>query len=153
MFDNTKSAIGNAFWGIKAFFVGLSLIFQAFTILFFVFAIVAKIGNPWINVVMCAVSIVYTIIYLVSKRQPRAQSKRLIAKAKRTRKWVKLALKLISLSITIYGMTIAMTNVVAIILATVSLFGWFLQVIFELLLFVIERKINKIKDGIKKDVA
>ena len=147
MFKYTRAAVSMIIADLKLFYKIFRYISHASMIAYFIFAICMDIGFLPINIAMLSLIVVYSIVDLiVDAKKPR----KII---RRSYKWTILALKAVSLSFTIYGLYEAAekANPVAIILATLMLIFWIIQVTLQIFVDIFEVKMNLFLAALKED--
>lgn len=83
-------------------------------------------GEPILNYILLAVSAVFLIIYIVMLL--RGQDKKQVKSARRYYKWFKLGMKGISLFIIIYGFTTASGEDSSMLMPTILIILWIMQI-------------------------
>lgn len=118
---------------IKGFKIALSL----FTLLYLTFAIVAKMGIFPINVALLVMYCLYTAFLLFFKKKASNDDTNTV---KHTYHIAKLVLKAIPLATTLYTLWITSNNLngLTIIVTTLLLIFWILQVLLEIVVLVVE---------------
>ena len=147
MFKYTRTAIAMIIDELKLFYKIFRYLSHAFMIAYFVFAICMGIGLLPINIAMLSLIVVYSVVDLiVDAKKPR----KII---RRSYRWTILALKAVSLGFTIYGLYEAAENAnpIAIILATLMLIFWIIQVTFQIVVDVFEAKKDLLLEALKED--
>ena len=143
----TKAAIELMVKDLKRLYLIFKYTLAALVIGYYVFAIFMGIGNMIVNIILASIYLIYIIVdFFVSKRRVKRQ-------VKHTYVWAKLIVKAFSLGFTLYAMYTASeaVNPLAIILTGLMIIVWILQFLFELILLVIEMKIQLIYEGIRMD--
>ena len=128
MFDYTRDYIEVLKRDFKRADLAFSIINIIATIVYPIFAIIAKLGNLYINIAVLILALIYSGLQLFI-----GDSKKL--KMDRVYTWSRIALSTVALCINIYSIYVATTNVngVAIILATIMTIFWILKVLVNLL--------------------
>jgi|GEM_PF-5927802 len=145
MFEKTKSAIS----GVHRFFKTISLLIficvQLMTIFYLVHAIKNDAGNTLVNGILCAVTVIYLIVCVIADLTRGKNAKRVKKSASRFRKIVKILLKLFTAFITVYSVTIAYDymTVASLFFAGFTIIGCGFQLLFELIIILIEASISK----------
>lgn len=153
MFKNTIATFDGIITDVRRFLCFITVASQLITIGFFTYSSIMDNGFLPVNIAAIAVAATYLVIYAVAYgKKGTAKAVRVIAN-KFTRV-SKLAIKTITLAMTVYGIIIAAdTDGITIILATLSIIAWIIQAIFEAVRFYIERKVKEFKASIAKDTA
>lgn len=151
MFKYTRASfrlIVNEFKRFLTIFKYGSLIF---TISYFTYALISQTGNFIVNIILASLFVVYTIFELLTRNKNMKGTRK---KVRRSYRWINLIFKTFTLGSMIYGIYITASNVkpISIILATLMIILWVLQVLMEIIVEVIEDKFELISDAFNKDV-
>ncbi|MBE5755119.1 MAG: hypothetical protein E7341_00355 [Clostridiales bacterium] len=113
---------------------------------YFIYALCVGVGNIIVNSILAVMFAGYTIFDFAT--QNKKEYRNIKKSVKRSYKWSKLALNAVTIISMIYGIYAASTLVspLTIIIATLMVVSWFVQVIFEALKIVVEYKIERIKE-------
>ena len=155
MFDYTKSVFTKTVEDLKklAFLFGAAL--QIFQIGYLIYALCIGSGILVANIVLLALSCAYLLftIYINGYEVPK-KIKRILINIYR---WSKRLIKLFTLGVSVYGLfitaseTVTIKSLVSIILLVFMLIAWIMDVLFSLLIAIIERRKNLFFDAIKMD--
>lgn len=150
MVDYSKAAIKIILDDLKKWSKIFKIGFSIFTLVYFVYTFVMEKGNIYVNIVLISLYVVYTLFELITYKKAIKKAKKIIA---RSYKWLKLFIKAFTLSSTLYGIYVATSNVdgISIILATLMIIVWILQVLLEIIVLVIEPKVKLIIAGVLTD--
>lgn len=151
MFDYTKAAAVLILDDFKRWSKMFKIFFSAFTLVYFTYNFIADVGNLYVNIVLTALYLGYTLFEIITyKKSVKKRTKKIIA---RGYKWSKLVIKAFTLGSMLYGMYVAASSIngISIILATLTIIIWVLQVLLELIILVIEPKIKLITAGVLTD--
>ena len=151
MFRYTRAAIDILISDIKKYCAIFKCGSMIFTILYFIYALYSKSGNFVVNVVLLSLFSFYTLLDVITHGKELKSLKRFI---KKSYKWLKMLTKTFSLGVMIYSIYTASTNVspISIILATLMIILWVLQLLFEIVIELFENKKDLIVAGWSKDV-
>ena len=110
-----------------------------FTSAYFIYALVTKTGNFIANIILASLFVGYTIFYFITRSMEMKTAKKIV---KRSYKWIKIVIKTFTLGAMIYGIYITTTNVtpISIILATLMIILYVLQILLELACEIVEDK-------------
>ena len=154
MFDYTRGMIHKTIEDIRKLLLAINVSSLLVYILFLFYAIIARNGIIWVNISLLCLVIAYLVFYVVKHEDIDDDSKKLKKKVKRFYKWSKIAIKAVSLGITIFGLyastvspdfiTILMTALTAIILVF-SLIG-------EIVISFINKRIDSFKEAFEMDL-
>ena len=155
MFDYTKSIFSKTVDDLKtiAFLFGLSL--QIFQIGYLIYALCIGTGIVAANVILLIISSLYLLFMLYVKWN---DVKKATRKAlKKVYRWSKRLIKLFTLGVSVYGLFITASapvtvkSLISIILLIFMLIAWILDVLFSLIILIIEKRKNLFFDAIKMD--
>lgn len=151
MFKYTRAALNIIVDNIKLF----AKIFKYGTLVlsfaYYVLAIIFQIGYLIPNIVLLSLIVLFGLFELITYNLDIGKSKRIV---KRIFNWSKILIKTTTLGLMIYGMYLATTDVhpFSIIIATLMIIFWILQVLLEIVSGVIESKIYLVKAAFEKDM-
>lgn len=151
MFKYTRAAIDTVVEDIKRYCNILKNGSIIFTLLYFVYVFCTGSGNLTINIVLTALFIVYTFLDLITKNKELKSLKKFI---KKSYTWIKFITKTFTLGIIVYGVYTATTHVspFSIILVTLMIILWALQLLFEIVISIFEDKRDLLVAGWSKDI-
>lgn len=145
--------IKNDFLRIKRFF---DVLIPLFPIAFLTYSVIttaiAKDFMVWVNAVSLALALAYYVFHLVvTFRKADKELKRLV---KTIYKICVRAIKFFTLAVSIYGLWVSMDNLnpLSLILTILSLVGWLLQVVLDIILYIINRYATFLKEAIMADI-
>ena len=152
MFDYTKTAlhkIYNDFLRIKKIF---EIISPLFSIAFLTYAVIAQTGIFIANCILLAVAVAYYVFHLVVTF--RKTDKELVGGVKLTYKVCMRAIKFFTIAVAVYGLWFAVndTDPTAMILNVLSLVGWLLGVVMDIISFIIGKYADLVKEAVEADV-
>lgn len=138
----------NDFKKLFKFFKYASLVF---TSAYFIFAFITDIGNKIANIVLASLFVTYTLFDLITSRFKIKKTKKIV---KRSYKWLRLLTNAFTLGSMLYGIYTATTNVsaIAIIIATLMIILWVLQLFLEIAIEVFEDKWEFISNSFRDDM-
>ncbi len=154
MFNNTRSAINKVALDLKRIVFGLSLSTQLLLIVYFLYSIYFEKGNLVANIVLTVLSVAYLVFFILTRNMSTKEDKRLKSVTKKVYKYSKFVIKTLTLGGVIYGAAVAATDVGVfdIVVIALSLIGWLLQVVFEVVLSYIKQEIDGVIEGFKRDL-
>ncbi len=152
MLDYTKLALQKTYEDFKKIGHVFSVVTQLLYIAYLTYSVIAQAGRWWIKVAFLTVSVVYFIFYMVIHYHP---NKKLGKAGKKIFKRSKLLIKLFELVVAFYSISVTTndTTTVSVILLAMMLVGWLLQVVFDLIVSVLEKRIQLFMEAIKADIA
>ncbi len=151
MFKYTKEAVEI----LKEDFKRYSRIFKVSSLLFtsayFVWALISQSGNFVVNVILASLFVAYTIFELIINCTGHKVAKKIV---KRTYKWLTFGVRAFTLGSMLYGIYTATTNVSAMstIIATLMIILWVFQILLEIVVEIVENKIDLFDKAIRQDV-
>lgn len=151
MFKYTRTAIDIIISDIKKFSTIFNYGSLIFTSAYFIYALVTKTGNFIANIILASLFVGYTIFYFITKSMEMKTAKKVV---KRSYKWIKIVIKTFTLGAMIYGIYTATTNVtpISIILATLMIILYVLQILLELACEIVEDKKDLLVEAVAKDM-
>lgn len=151
MFKYTRTAIDIIISDIKKFSTIFNYGSLIFTSAYFIYALVTKTGNFIANIILASLFVGYTIFYFITRSMEMKTAKKVV---KRSYKWIKIVIKTFTLGAMIYGIYTATTNVtpVSIILATLMIILYVLQILLELACEIVEDKKDLLVEAVAKDM-
>lgn len=151
VFKYTKTSINIIIRDLKKYAKIFKYSALIFTIGYYIFALITKIGNFWINVVLLSLISLYSLFELITINKDLKTTKKVV---KRVYKWLKIAIKAFTLGVAIYGLYTAANNVTAIsiVLTTLMIIMWVLETILEIVIEVISKEAELLIAGWKKDM-
>ena len=155
MFDYTKAAIDKIRTDFQVFVYRFTIASQILYIGYLLYMIFAPLGLLWANIPLLCISVVYFAIFLIAnmpKLAERMKKLKQISQTIYTR--TKLLIKFFTLGITLYGIyaTTAHVTPFSIILTTLSILAWILQVLFHIVLTYFIDRFHLLKEGLEADV-
>ena len=115
----------------------------------------APLGMLWANVALLAISVVYFAIFMIATVPSLATKMKKCKKiAQNVYTRTKLLIKFFTLGITLYGIyaTTAHVTPFSIILTTLSILAWVLQVLFHIVLIFFIDRFHLLKEALETDV-
>ena len=155
MLDYTRSVFAKTVEDLKsiAFYTALTL--QILQVGYLIYALCVGLGILVANVILLLLTSAYLgfMLYL----HWGTVGKKLQSIMKTTYQWSKRAIKLFTLGISVYGLwitaseTITTKSLISIILLVFMLIAWVLEILFSLILMVVERRATLLLDAMKMD--
>lgn len=151
MFKYTIATFGKIVEDFKrcvSFFKNVSLFF---TSVYFIYALINKTGNFYANIVLATLFVAYTIFEIATRGKNMKSTRKTVKKGY---KWTKILIKAFTVGAMLYGFytATAQATPISIILATLMVILWVLQLLFLIICNVIESKYELFKVAIKEDV-
>lgn len=151
MFKYTQEAVEI----LKEDFKRYSRVFKigslVFTSAYFLYALISQTGIFAVNIVLASLFVAYTIFELIINATGHKTTKMVV---KRTYKWLTLGIRAFTLGSMLYGIYTATTNVSAMstIIATLMIILWVFQILLEIVVEIVESKIDLFDKAIRQDV-
>ena len=151
MFDYSKAAGNLILEDLKKWRNRFQIFFSLFTLAYLAYCLIRPVGIFYINLALAVIYIAYTVFQLITYKK---ENKRIKKRVARTYKWARLLLRAVTLVGALYGIYVASAAVdgISLILATLTIIMWILQVLFEILTIVIEPRIRLLSAGVMEDV-
>lgn len=151
MFKYTREAINKIIDDFKLLSKVFKYTSQTTTVAYLTYALIAKVGNFYANIILLSLFIGYTIFDFIVSDEGNKMIKKVV---RRTVNWLKISIKAFTLLVLIYSIYAATTDATAfsIIMATLMIIVWVLQVLLELVITVFEDEKDLVLAGIKKDI-
>lgn len=155
MFEYTRVAIKKIIDDIKKFVYTFHFLSHVFMIAYLVYSLVMQKGIIWLDIPMLAVCLAYFIFFLiVSKKKKDKSKKKTYAVLENIFQRTKLVIRFFSIAVIVYGMYITVDQVshFAIITLALSVIGWILAVLLEIIQTIIEKKCEFIVEAFQADI-
>ena len=151
MIDYSKVAFAMVFEDLKKWSKGFKIGFNIFTILYFAYVFLLEKGNFYVNIVLVSLYVIYTIFELATLNKEMKKTKVIVA---RSYKWSKLLIKAFTLGSSLYGIYLASTEAdgLSIIISTLMIILWIIQVLLEIVIVVMEPKVRLLIAGVLGDL-
>ena len=151
MIDYSKVAFAMVFEDLKKWSKGFKIGFNVFTILYFAYVFLLEKGSFYVNIVLVSLYVIYTIFELATIKKDMKKTKVIVA---RSYKWSKLLIKAFTLGSSLYGIYIASTDAdgLTIVISTLMIILWIIQVLLEIVIVVMEPKVRLIIAGVLGDL-
>ncbi len=151
MFKYTRASIDAIIGDIKKYYYTFKYGSLLLTIAFFAYAAIMKYGYFWLNIGLLICFVLYGIFELVTMNKNFRGAKKLI---RRTYRWTKIGINTVSLAGVVYGVYMAnySSSAVSIILTTLMIILWVLQVLFEIVLEICENRRDLVVDAWNEDI-
>ena len=150
MFDYTVTAAKKIYEDFKKFGRVCDVITQILYIAYLTYSVFAQTGRWWIKAILLAVSVSYFVFYVVTQYSKKYQ---LSKRGKRVFTWSKLGLKLFELGVAFYSISVTTNDATtpSVILLSMMLVGWLLQVVFDVIVSILENRATLFFEAIKAD--
>ena len=155
MFDYTKAAMEKIKTDFQVFVYRFTIASQILYIGYLLYMIFAPIGYLWANIPLLIFSLAYFAVFLIANMPKLAEKTKKLKKISQTiYTRTKLLIKFFTLGITLYGIyaTTAHVTPFSIILTTLSILAWVLQLLFHIVLTYFIDRFNLLKEGLEADV-
>ena len=151
MFKYTKASIELILEDIRKYCAIFRFGSLSFTSIYFIYALIAKTGNFYTNLILAVLFFGYTIFDLATQKVNVKRVKKVI---KRSYGVIRFGIRAFTLGATIYGLYTASTDVnpISTVLTTLMIIMWVLQVLLELVSNIFEDKKDLVLAGINKDI-
>ena len=143
MFDYTKVAFTKVINDFKKLFFVFNIVVQLVYIAYLCYATFFTDKFFKINLSLLAVSVIYFVVFLAT-RDGSKLSKKVDTAVKRSVKWYKIIVKAFTLGVALYALvdTVNAVKPLSVVLVSLMIIGWVMQVLFELVLYYLESKVD-----------
>ena len=156
MFDYTRAALHKIVNDLKRLLYVIEIAANVFTVAFLIYSIIAGNGHLWANIPLLVLTGGFFIFFLIITRGKYDYNDNplLTKKVKKGVKYSKFIIKTATLGISVYGFFLlgSKATVWNAILTALMVIGWVLQVIFEVVVNVIESYKELILTGFETDI-
>jgi len=151
MLNYTRASINIIIDDIKKYYKIFKYGSLIFTTAYFVYALIAQIGNVAANIILASLYVAYTAFEIITRNKNLRQARRIV---RRSYHFAKIGINALTLGIMLYGIYTATTNVkpISIILATLMIILWVLQLLLAIIVEVVESKAHLVAAGWSKDM-
>ena len=157
MFDYTKAAIVQTINDLKRLFYVIGLCTQIIYIAFLIYSLVTGAGIFAVNAILAVLSIAYLVFHLVTTKfgkDPDAKEcKRLKKSGKELMKWLKRALRLVTITFAFIEIFSTDTpDTLSVILSAFMVIGWVAEILFDFIIKILTNRYRFIMDGLELDI-
>lgn len=155
MFDYTRSIFNKTVEDFKSIAFFSALLLQIFQVGYLIYALCIRSGILIANVVLLTLSTAYLGFMLYIHWQDVAKTTKKLLK--NIYRWCKRIIKLFTLGVSVYGLCITATDtltaksLISIVFLVFMVIAWVLDLLFSLMVMVIERRANLFFDAMKMD--
>ena len=153
MFIYTRAAFNKVVCDLKRVNYIYNIISPLFSICFMIYALAVGTGIIAVNILIAVLTLAWLVTYLICypKGEEAANTMR---KSRHIINRLKIAVRAVSLAVSIYGIYIAneRVTVFSVLFAAAGVLGWTLQVALELITCYIENQVEFILEGFKADM-
>lgn len=150
MFKYTKAGINIIINDIKNLSKILKYVTLIGTAIYYLIAIILNIGYLAVNIILATLFTAYTIFDFLTDKKKNKKTRKIVG---RSYTWISIGLRAFTLCATLYGMYLGTSNTsaISIILTTLIIILWVLEVLFEVIAQYITDKAKLIMTGFQKD--
>lgn len=150
MFKYTKAGINIIINDIKNLSKILKYVTLIGTAIYYLIAIILNIGYLAVNIILATLFTAYTIFDFLTDKNKNKKTRKIVG---RSYTWISIGLRAFTLCATLYGMYLGTSNTsaISIILTTLIIILWVLEVLFEVIAQYITDKAKLIMTGFQKD--
>lgn len=153
MFTRTINSLKSIARDVVNFSKFITVISQIIVAGYFTYLCFMGLGLLPLNIVLIAVSLVYLVLYFATYGNKEETTRKARRYTLRIGKALEILGKAVTLGISIYGIYLSSTaNPITIILSTLSIIGWIMQAVIEIVSVYIEIKFEELKACISEDV-
>lgn len=156
MLDYTKAAFNKILNDLKRLLYFIEVVSSLFTIIYLIYSIAVGNGYLWANIPLLVLTGGFFIFFLIITRGRFDYDKnnRLRQKVKTFVKHGKRIIKTGTLGISVYGFFLLGNNVTPVnaLLTALMIIGWVLQIVFDIVVHVINSYVSLVTAGIETDL-
>ena len=151
MLDYTKAAIKQTADDFKKVDYIRNVATQVLYIAYLIYALIAPTGYLAANIPLLVLSVGYFIFFLIATHKRTEKKLKKIVKTVFTR--CKQAINFFTLGVTVYGIWLTAEQVTpfSLILCSLMIVGWVLQIVFEIIIKFFSKRVNLIIEGLEAD--
>ena len=151
MFKYTKAALSLVIDNLKLYAKIFKYSSLIFSLAYYIYSLVTETGNTIVNIILISLIGTYIIFETITFNKNLKLTKKIVNKSFR---WIRLALKAFTLASTIYSVYLTSThvNAIRIILTTLLLAVFIIQVIIEIVTIIVEHNAKFIIEGFAQDM-
>ena len=151
MLEYTKAAIKQTADDFKKVDYVRNVVTQILYIAYLIYALIAGSGYLWANIPLFLLSVGYFVFFLIATQKRTEKKLKAVVKTVFTR--CKQIIKFFTLGLMVYGIWLTAENVtpLSLILSSLMIVGWVLQILFEIILKFFSNRINLIIEGLEAD--
>lgn len=122
----------------------------AFSLAFYIYSLITNTGNYIVNIILISLIVAFLAFETITLNKNIKKVKNVVYKAY---KWIKLIIKAFTLGSMIYSIYLTSKNVnaITIILVTLTIVAFMMQLILEVLILIIQHNADYFLDAIKQD--
>lgn len=154
MFDHTFAAFNYILNGFKRMIFVIALVTQLVIIGHRGYSLYAGKGNLIANIVLIMLSTAYFVFFIVTRNMNSREEKNMKKITKRIFDYSKIFINAMTLGAVLYAAVISSLDMGAIdiILLALSLIGWIMQVVIQLIIHYVEAQVSLIRTAIEMDI-
>ena len=156
-FPKTIFAAKKSLQDIKNYCFAFQIVTALVSIGYFIYALCTGTGLLWANALSLSLIVVFNIIRFTTREVPEKKSNR--KTLKKVYRWIHILIKAFTLAVMLYGVysaaSTAMTNkffAFTIIYASIMVMMWIIQLVLEVLIDLLDAKIDYISTEFQKDL-
>ena len=156
MLDYTRGVVAKTIDDLKRLTFLFSLSLQIFQIAYLIYALCVGAGFLVTNIILLTLSVAYSAFILYVRRS--AIKKETARTLKAIYRWSKRLIKLFTLGVSVYGLlvtashTVTVESLFSIVFLLFMIIAWILDVLFSLLIYVLEQRKELLFNAIKMDL-
>ena len=152
MFDYTKAALGKIIGDFKKIFSGIKIATQLLSIVYLLCAVITRTGIFVANLVLLTLAASYFVFFLIM--ETKKGQRKIKKQIKNIYGWCKRLIKLLTLSVTVYGLVVAKADFepLSFLIVILMVFAWVLEFLFYIIIKFLEAETKLLFDGMVADV-
>lgn len=154
IFSNTTTAFTKILNEIKLFILVFTLVSEAAYVGYLIYAIVAGLGNLYVNIILLILVSFYVGIYVTNQSSKDKRLKRFEKNTKHVLNWTKILAKGFEVGVIVYTIVISSDSFTPItaVFSVLTIIAWVIQLILELIVMYVEARWRLICTAFSKDV-
>ncbi len=154
MLNYTLAAFRIIISDLEKIFKCVALVTQLSYLVYLITAICFGLGNLAVNIVLCALSALALLFYLIFESFEVAQGNRFYKRSKLCIRYTKLAVNAVSIGTSVYGLCLLGDNAphLYVIMTAISLVLWVIKIILEAAIIFVKSRYKLLLAGIKIDL-
>lgn len=154
LFQNTRTAISKTIDEIKLFILVFTLISEVAYVGYLIYAIIAGLGNLYVNITLIAITAFYTGLYVANHSTKDKRLKRFEKNTKHVLNWTKILAKGFEVGVIVYTIVISGNSFTPLtaVFSVLTIIAWVVQLVLELIVMYVEARWELLYSSFMKDV-
>lgn len=153
MLDYTQAAWRQIVKRFKKVSYIFSVVLEAFYLLYHVYAVIFEAELWFVNAPLLVCSVLYFGFFLFLTKFGKAPEEKHVKIAKVAHKWIKRALRLVTIGLSVYEICTANPPDLLVVLFTgIMILGWAMQILLDVLIKIVNAQFEILKQGLEMDI-